>query len=65
MLLLPFAHDYNNVFFDYHNYSLYLFPNWFRILIQGDGLKGNRVKIPDSPAAVKLYTKLSGKYSYH
>ena len=29
-------------------------PNWFRIVYLLFGLKGNRVQIPDSPAAVKL-----------
>jgi hypothetical protein len=33
-----------------------LFPNWFRMALLPFGLKGNRVKVPDSPAAVKLYT---------
>ena len=39
--------------------SLYLPPNWFRLSKYSDrGLKGNRVEIPDSPAAVKLHFKL-------
>ena len=31
-------------------------PNWFLMpMYTGKGLKGNRVRIPDSPAAVKLH----------
>ena len=33
--------------------SIIFAPNWFRIVYLLFGLKGNRVQIPDSPAAVK------------
>ena len=39
-------------------------PNWFRIVYLLFGLKGNRVQIPDSPAAVKLCWNLE-KYLCH
>ena len=32
---------------------------------RASGLKGNRVKVPDSPAAVKLHIQLFGKHSCH
>ena len=36
--------------------SIIFAPNWFRIVYLLFGLKGNRVQIPDSPAAVSFKT---------
>ena len=44
--------------------SIIFAPNWFRIVYLLFGLKGNRVQIPDSPAAVKLCWNLE-KYLCH